>query len=209
MPGRVGLPRSQQFAAWPLPPRVLCDTAVGPQRVQDTGPSPASPRTPSVRGQPPSTADVGYAAHSRCCSAGILHSAPGLAMYRRPGCVGGRGSRHGAGGTPRAGAGAQVASGSRPWCHLRGCRARRWRPRRGRWPGRRRVARHTGRAVPRSAGPGPGPARSPRRQCIEPRSRHEGSVSDRPDHAGDRLAQTAGDAATRARAASRHPTTAG
>ena len=81
--------------------------------------------------------------------------------------VGGRGSRRGAGRTPRAGAAAQAASGSRSWCRRRGCTARPWRPTHGRWRGRRRATRRTAPAALRSAGPGPGRARSPLDQCIE------------------------------------------
>jgi hypothetical protein len=86
-------------------------------------------------------------------------------MHRRSGFVGGRGSRLGAGGTPRAGVAAPAASGSRSWCHRRGGTARRWRPARGRWPGRRRAAPRTAPAAPRSAGPSPGRA-SPHRTRI-------------------------------------------
>jgi transposase len=43
----------------------------------------------------------------------------------------------------------------------------RWRPARGRWPGRRRAALRTAPAAPRSAGPGPGLAKSPPRQASE------------------------------------------
>jgi hypothetical protein len=92
---------------------------------------------------------------------------PAWLIHRRSGFVGGRRSRLGAGGTPRAEAGAQAASGSRPWCRPRGGRARRWRPAPGWLPGRRQAARHTGRAAPRSAGPGPGRARSPLKHGIE------------------------------------------
>jgi hypothetical protein len=53
-------------------------------------------------------------------------------------------SRLAAGRMPRAGVGVPAASGSRSWCHRRGGTARRWRPARGRWLGRRR-------AVPRIA----------------------------------------------------------
>ena len=45
-------------------------------------------------------------------------------MRRRTGSVGGQGNRPGGGGTPRAGAGAQAASGSRPWCRRHGGTAR-------------------------------------------------------------------------------------
>jgi hypothetical protein len=62
---------------------------------------------------------------------------------QRPGFVDGQGSRPGGGGTPRAEAGAPAASGSRSWCRRRGGTARRWRPTRGRWPGRRRAAPRT------------------------------------------------------------------
>jgi hypothetical protein len=81
--------------------------------------------------------------------------------------VDGRGSRLAAGRMPPAGAGAPAASGSRSWCRRRGGTARRWRPTRGRWPGRRRAAPRTAAAVPPSAGPGPGRAKSPPDQAIE------------------------------------------
>jgi hypothetical protein len=83
------------------------------------------------------------------------------------GSVDGRCSLPAADRMPQAVVAAQAASGSRPWCRPRGCRARDWRPARGRWLGRRPVARHTDRAVPRSAGPAPGRARSPPEQGIE------------------------------------------
>jgi hypothetical protein len=83
------------------------------------------------------------------------------------GSVDGRCSLPAADRMPQAVVAAQAASGSRPWSRPRGCRARRWRPARGRWLGRRPVARHTDRAVPRSAGPAPGRARSPLEQGIE------------------------------------------
>jgi hypothetical protein len=88
-------------------------------------------------------------------------------MGRRLGSVGGRGSRPGAGHTPRAGAAAQAASGSRSWCRRRGGTARPCRPARRRWPGRRRATPRTAPAAPRSAGPGPGRAKSPPTQGIE------------------------------------------
>jgi hypothetical protein len=80
---------------------------------------------------------------------------------------GGRRSRHGAGRTPQAGAAAQAASGSRSWCHRRGRMAGAWRPARGRKPGQRRAAQRTAPMAPRSAGPGPGLAKSPPRQPSE------------------------------------------
>jgi hypothetical protein len=53
-------------------------------------------------------------------------------MRRCPGSVYGRCSRRGAGRTPRVGAAAQAASGSRFWCHPRGRTAPPWRPPHGR-----------------------------------------------------------------------------
>jgi hypothetical protein len=88
-------------------------------------------------------------------------------MGRRSGFVDGRGTRLAAVRTPLAGAGAPAASGSRSWCRRRGCRARRWRPSPGWWPGRRRAAPRIAPAAPRSAGPSPGRARSPPNQGIE------------------------------------------
>jgi hypothetical protein len=84
-------------------------------------------------------------------------------MRRRTGSVGGQGSRLGGGGTPRAGVGAQAASGSRPECRRHRCTARPWRPARGRWPGRRRAALRTAPTAPRSAGPSRPRAKSPLR----------------------------------------------
>jgi len=55
----------------------------------------------------------------------------------------------------------------------RGCRARRCRPAHGCWPGRRRAAPRTAPAAPRSAGPSPGRARSPRDQVSNTISRVE------------------------------------
>jgi hypothetical protein len=81
--------------------------------------------------------------------------------------VDGRGSRLGAGRTPRAGAGAPAASGSRSWCRRRGYTARPRRPARGRWRGRRRAAPRTAPVALRSAGPSPGRAKSPPNQVIE------------------------------------------
>jgi hypothetical protein len=92
---------------------------------------------------------------------------PGLTMHRRPGSVGGRGNRPGAGHRPRVGAAAPAASGSRSWCRRRGRTARFWRPARPRWPGRRRAAPRTAPAALRSAGPGLGRARCPLKQTIE------------------------------------------
>jgi hypothetical protein len=86
---------------------------------------------------------------------------------RRPRSVDGQCSRPVAAGRPQAEAAAQAASGSRSWCHRRGHTARRRRPARPRWPGRRRAAPRTAPAALRSAGPGPGRARSPPNQSIE------------------------------------------
>jgi hypothetical protein len=77
----------------------------------------------------------------------------------RPLWLGGRSASvvevaRGGGRRPQAGVGVPAASGSRSWCRRRGGTARRWRPARGRWPGRRRAAPRTAAAVPRSAGPG-------------------------------------------------------
>jgi hypothetical protein len=91
----------------------------------------------------------------------------GPTARRHPRSDGGRRSRHGAGRTPQAGAAAQAASGSRSWCHQRGRTARAWRPARGRRPSRRRAALRTAPMAPRSAGPGPGLAKSPPRQASE------------------------------------------
>jgi hypothetical protein len=88
-------------------------------------------------------------------------------MHRRSKCVGGRGSRPGAGRTPQAGGAAQAASGSRPRYRPRGGTARCLRPAPGWFPSPRRAAPRTALAVLRSAGPGPGRARSPPRQGIE------------------------------------------
>jgi hypothetical protein len=85
-----------------------------------------------------------------------------LPMRPRTEFVDGRGIHLAAGRTPLVGAGAPAASGSRSWCHRRGCRARRWRPPYRWWPGRRRAALRTAPAAPRSAGPGPGRAKSHR-----------------------------------------------
>jgi hypothetical protein len=63
----------------------------------------------------------------------------------------GRGSRLAAGRTPRAGAAAPAASGSRSWCRRRGGRAQRWRPPHRWWPGRRQAAPRSAPASPRSA----------------------------------------------------------
>src|SRR5215211_9370379 len=87
--------------------------------------------------------------------------------YPRRAAVGGRRSRPGGGRTPRVGAAAQAASGSRPWRRRRGGRARRWRPPRGWWPGRGRAAARIAPAAPRSAGPALGRARSSPNQGIE------------------------------------------
>src|SRR5215211_3041826 len=92
---------------------------------------------------------------------------PGMIRHRQPGSVGGRGNRRGAGRTPRAGAAAQAASGSRSWCRRRGYTARPRRPARGRWRGRRQATPRTAPAALRSAGPSPGPAKSPPNQVIE------------------------------------------
>jgi hypothetical protein len=83
------------------------------------------------------------------------------------GLVDGRCSRPGACRMPPAGAGAPPASDSRSWCRPRGCRARHWWPPRGWSPSQRQAAAHTAPAEPRSAGPGPGRAKSPLKQCIE------------------------------------------
>jgi hypothetical protein len=101
------------------------------------------------RGEPGPPVTVGY-----------LQPAPGLARPRRPGSADGRGSRPGASHTPRVGAAALAASGSRPWSRRRGGTARPWWRAYGRWPGRRRAAPRTAPAAPRSAGqvqvvPGP------------------------------------------------------
>jgi hypothetical protein len=88
-------------------------------------------------------------------------------MRRRTWFVDGRGSRLAAGRRPLAGAGVPAASGSRSWCRRREGRARRWWPPHRWWPGRRRAALRTAAAAPRSAGPGPGRARSPPTQSIE------------------------------------------
>jgi hypothetical protein len=61
------------------------------------------------RGEPGPPVTVGY-----------LQPAPGLARPRRPGSADGRGSRPGASRTPRVGAAALAASGSRSWCRRRG-----------------------------------------------------------------------------------------
>jgi hypothetical protein len=74
-----------------------------------------------------------------------------LAVWATAGFVGGRGSLRAAGRTPRAGAGAPAASGSRSWSRRRGGRAQRWGPPRESWPGRRRAAPRTAPAAPRSA----------------------------------------------------------
>jgi len=62
---------------------------------------------------------------------------------------------------------AQAASGSRFWRRRRVYRARPWRRPRGGWLGRRRAARRTAPAAPRSAVPGQGRAKSPPIQNIE------------------------------------------
>jgi hypothetical protein len=95
--------------------------------------------------------------------------APGSSgpIARWPKSVGGRGSPRGGGRTPQAGVGASAASGSRSWCRRRGGTAGRWRPPQRWWPGRRRAAPRTAAAVPRSAGPGLGRAKSPPEQAIE------------------------------------------
>jgi hypothetical protein len=98
--------------------------------------------------------------------------------------VDGRDSRLAAGRTPLAGAGAPAASGSRSWCHRRGGRARRWRPPRGWWPGRCRAAPRIALTVPRSAGPGPGHAKSPPKQTIEQRFDAESGILPTPDRTG-------------------------
>ena len=67
------------------------------------------------RGEPGPPVTVGY-----------LQPAPGLARPRRPGSADGRGSRPGASRTPRVGAAALAASGSRPWSRRRGGTARPW-----------------------------------------------------------------------------------
>jgi hypothetical protein len=90
-----------------------------------------------------------------------------MPRHRRSGFVDGRGSRRGAGRTPRAGVAAPAASGSRPCGHQRGGRARRWQSPPEWWPGRRRAALRTAPAALRSAGSGPGRARSPLEQSIE------------------------------------------
>jgi len=82
-------------------------------------------------------------------------------------CADGRCSHRAVGRTPLAGAAAQAASGSKSWCRPRGCRARRWRPPRGRLSGRCQAAPRTAPAAPRSAGPGSGRARPPPRQTSE------------------------------------------
>jgi hypothetical protein len=110
--------------------------------------------------------DVGV---GRCGSWSCRSSWSGrcLAVCATAAFVDGRGSRRAAGRTPPAGAGVPAASGSRPWCRRRGGTVGPWRPARGWWPGRRRAAPRTGRAVPRSAGPRSGRARSPPDHCIE------------------------------------------
>jgi hypothetical protein len=105
--------------------------------------------------------------------------------------VDGRGSHLAGGGTPLGGAAARAASGSRFWCRRRGSRARRWRPPPGWWPSRRRAAARTAAAVPRSAGPGPGRAKSPPRQPIELTFERESGMlptatGRAPGHRGDR-----------------------
>jgi hypothetical protein len=116
----------------------------------------------------------------------------GPTVRQRPRSAGGRRSRHGAGRTPQAGAAAQAASGSRSWCRRRGRTARAWRPARGRRPSRRRAALRTALTAPRSAGPGPGLAKSPPRQASEHMfgiksgmlpTRPDGSVAAPPAHA--------------------------
>jgi hypothetical protein len=90
-----------------------------------------------------------------------------LAWRWRPGSVGVPGTHLGVGCRPRVGAGVPAASGSRSWCRQLGGTVQRWRPAHGRWPGRCRAARRTVPAAPRSAGPGPGRAKSPPHQNIE------------------------------------------
>jgi hypothetical protein len=81
--------------------------------------------------------------------------------------VGGQGSRLAAGRTPLVGTGVPAASGSRSWCRQRVHTARRQRLPPGEWPSRRRAAPRTATTAPRSAGPGPGHAKSPPSQAIE------------------------------------------
>jgi hypothetical protein len=90
-----------------------------------------------------------------------------LAVWATAAFVDGRGSRHAAGHTLLAEAGAPAASGCGSWRRRRGGKARPWRPTRGRWRGRRGAAPRTAPAAPRSAGPGPGAVKCPPTQNIE------------------------------------------
>ena len=97
-------------------------------------------------------------------------------------CADDRGSRLAVCHMPRVGADVPAASSSRSWCRRRGGRARCWRPAHRRWPGRRRAAARTAAAAPRSAGPGPGRAKSPPEQPIE--LMFEGRIGNATDAAG-------------------------
>ena len=101
------------------------------------------------------------------------HEKAGLVLCATAAFVDGRGSRLAAGRTPLAGAAAQAASDSRSWCRRRVRRARRRRPPPGWRPSRRRAAPRTAPAAPRSAGPGPGRARSPPTEGIEHKFENE------------------------------------
>jgi hypothetical protein len=125
-------------------------------------------RSPARR--PPTTIAVGRL--TRSC----------VLMGRRTRAVDGRGSRLAAGRTPRAGTGAQAASGSRSWCRRREGRARRWRPPHRWWPGRRRAVPRTAPAAPRWAGPDLDRTKSPLQQVIELMSGIESGIRlPRPD----------------------------